>query len=60
VTSFEMSVRDALVLVPLVLAVVAFALYPQGALHHSEPAVKAATAPVTQAGSTARAEVPRP
>ena len=32
VTSFEMSVRDGLVLVPLMLAVVAFALYPQGAL----------------------------
>jgi NADH-quinone oxidoreductase subunit M len=58
VTSFEMSVRDGVVLVPLILAVVAFALYPQGALHHSERAVKAATAPVTQAGSpAARAEV---
>jgi NADH-quinone oxidoreductase subunit M len=61
VTSFEMSVRDGLVLVPLVLAVVAFALYPQGALHASEPSVKAATAPVTQAGAAgARAEVGRP
>jgi NADH-quinone oxidoreductase subunit M len=62
VTSFEMSLRDGLVLVPLVLAVVAFALYPQGALTHSEPAVKAANAQLTQAGaaSSARAEVPRP
>jgi NADH-quinone oxidoreductase subunit M len=61
VTSFEMSLRDALVLVPLVLAVLAFALYPQGALHASEPSVKAATAPVTQAGAAAaRAEVGQP
>jgi NADH-quinone oxidoreductase subunit M len=58
VTSFEMSVRDGLVLVPLVLAVVAFALYPQGELHHSEGAVKASVAPVQQAAeSAARAEV---
>jgi hypothetical protein len=41
--------------------VVAFALYPQGALHASEPSVKAATAPVTQAGApAARAEVEQP
>ena len=61
VTSFEMSVRDGLVVVPLVLAVVAFALYPQGALHDSEGAVKKATAPVTEAGaSAARAEVTSP
>ena len=32
VTSFEMTLRDALVLVPLVLAILAFALYPQLAL----------------------------
>ena len=31
-TSFEMSLRDALVIVPLVLAILAFALYPQRAL----------------------------
>src|SRR3712207_2240254 len=31
VTSFEIGVRDAAVLVPLVLAIVAFALYPQQA-----------------------------
>ena len=34
--------RDALVIVPLVLCILAFALYPQGALSDSEPAVKAA------------------
>ena len=50
VTSFELSVRDGVVLVPLILAIVAFGLYPQGALTHSEPAVKAVLAPALQAG----------
>jgi NADH-quinone oxidoreductase subunit M len=39
--SRELTLRDALVVVPLVLAILAFALYPQGALSDSEPAVKA-------------------
>jgi NADH-quinone oxidoreductase subunit M len=39
VDSYELSVRDALVLVPLVACIVAFALYPQQALEHSEPTV---------------------
>jgi NADH:ubiquinone oxidoreductase subunit 4 (subunit M) len=34
-----MSVRDGLVLVPLVLVVLAFGLYPQRALEHSAPTV---------------------
>jgi NADH-quinone oxidoreductase subunit M len=55
VTSFEISVRDGLVLVPLVLAIVAFALKPQAALDHAEPAVKRAVAPVLQAGGAQRA-----
>jgi NADH-quinone oxidoreductase subunit M len=55
VTSFEISVRDGLVLVPLVLAIVAFALKPQAALDHAEPAVKRAVAPVLQAGGTQQA-----
>jgi NADH-quinone oxidoreductase subunit M len=42
VTSFEMSARDAIVLVPLVLAIIAFAVFPQRALDAGEPAVKAA------------------
>ena len=50
VTSFDLSLRDGLVLVPLILAIVAFALYPQGALTHSEPTVKAVLAPALQAG----------
>ena len=39
--SRELTVGDALVIVPLVLLIVAFALYPQAALRDSEPAVKA-------------------
>ncbi|HVW16882.1 MAG TPA: NADH-quinone oxidoreductase subunit M [Solirubrobacteraceae bacterium] len=39
VASHEISLRDGLVAVPLVLAIVAIALYPQFALHRSEPAV---------------------
>jgi NADH-quinone oxidoreductase subunit M len=58
VTSFDLRVRDGLVLVPLVVAVVAFALYPQQALTHSERSVKAAVQPMQRAGSSsATAEV---
>jgi NADH-quinone oxidoreductase subunit M len=39
--SRELAFTDGLILVPLVLAVVAFALYPQVALHRSEHSVKA-------------------
>jgi NADH-quinone oxidoreductase subunit M len=39
--SYEISLRDGFVLVPLVLAIIAFAVYPQVALHRSEPTVKA-------------------
>jgi NADH-quinone oxidoreductase subunit M len=38
--SREFSLRDALVIVPLILVILGFALYPQGALSASEPAVK--------------------
>jgi len=40
VTSFDLSLRDGLVLVPLVLAILAFALYPQLALDSGEAAIK--------------------
>jgi NADH-quinone oxidoreductase subunit M len=50
VTSFEMSLRDAVVIVPLVLAILAFALFPQRALDAGEPAVQAASQAVTEAG----------
>ncbi len=51
--SREMSVADGLVLVPLVLAILALALYPQLPLERAEGAVKAAVAP-------ARAQVSPP
>ena len=38
----DLSLRDGAVLVPLVVAILAFALYPQRALRDSEPAVKTA------------------
>ena len=38
--SFEITFRDGLVLVPLVLAILAFALYPQLALESGEEAIK--------------------
>jgi NADH-quinone oxidoreductase subunit M len=50
VTSFDLSLRDAVVIVPLVLAIVAFALYPQAALEASEPAAQAASQAVTEGG----------
>jgi NADH-quinone oxidoreductase subunit M len=40
VESYDLSVRDGLILVPLVLAIIAFAVYPQQALRHSEPTVQ--------------------
>ena len=55
VTSFEMSLRDGLVLVPLIVAIAAFALKPQVALDDAEPSVKRAVAPVLQAGGAQRA-----
>jgi NADH-quinone oxidoreductase subunit M len=47
VTSFEMSFRDGLVIVPLVLAILAFAVFPQRAIDAGEPAVQAASQAVT-------------
>jgi NADH-quinone oxidoreductase subunit M len=47
VTSIEMSLRDGLVIVPLVLAIIAFALFPQKALDAGEPAVKSVSNAVT-------------
>jgi NADH-quinone oxidoreductase subunit M len=57
--SFDLSLRDALVLVPLVVAIVAFAVYPQQALTHSEPTVKRvvqAAAPGAQQTAAAQRE----
>jgi NADH-quinone oxidoreductase subunit M len=46
VESRELELRDGLVLVPLVLLVLAIALYPQFALKRSEKTVTSVTAPV--------------
>ena len=46
VQSRELSLREGLVLVPLVLLVIAIALYPQFALKRSDASVTAVTAPV--------------
>ena len=51
VSSFELSLRDALVLVPLVLAILAFALYPQLALESGEEAVRSTVQAVAAAMS---------
>ncbi|HET9738012.1 MAG TPA: NADH-quinone oxidoreductase subunit M [Solirubrobacteraceae bacterium] len=48
VTSFDMGLRDAIVLVPLVLAILAFAVYPQLALEAGEGAVQAVTEAVAR------------
>jgi NADH-quinone oxidoreductase subunit M len=42
VASFDLRLRDGLVIVPLVVAIVAFAVYPQQALRHGQSAVRAA------------------
>jgi NADH-quinone oxidoreductase subunit M len=46
VTSFELRVADAVVLVPLVLVILAFAVYPQRALDSGQQAAKTAVAAV--------------
>jgi NADH-quinone oxidoreductase subunit M len=50
VRSVDLSLRDGLVIVPLVVAVLAFALYPQQALEHSEKATRAAVQGMQEAG----------
>jgi len=58
VTSFEMSLRDGIVLVPLIVAIIAFALYPRQAIDDAEPAVKAAVRPMlAEGGAQQQAEV---
>jgi NADH-quinone oxidoreductase subunit M len=58
VVSREMTVRDGLVLVPLVVAILAFSLYPQIALHKSERSVTRSIQAAQQAqGQGQQAEV---
>jgi NADH-quinone oxidoreductase subunit M len=55
VTSFDLRLRDGLVLVPLIVAIVAFAVYPQQALRHSERAARAAVQPAISPPSSSSA-----
>jgi NADH-quinone oxidoreductase subunit M len=48
VVSFELRLNDAVVLVPLVLVILAFALYPQKALESGQKAVQATVARVNR------------
>jgi NADH-quinone oxidoreductase subunit M len=48
VTSFEMSVRDGLVIVPLVLCILAFAVFPQRAIDAGERAVQGVSQAATR------------
>jgi NADH-quinone oxidoreductase subunit M len=58
VTPSEMTVRDGIVLVPLVAAIIAFALYPQVALKKSERSVTSSIAAAQEAqGQPKQAEV---
>jgi NADH-quinone oxidoreductase subunit M len=50
VMSSEITLRDGVVIVPLVLVILAFAVFPQRALEAGEPAVKAVSGAVTGAG----------
>jgi NADH-quinone oxidoreductase subunit M len=58
VVSRDMTLRDGVVLVPLVLAILALALYPQVALHKGEASVVRSIQPAQQSAiATERAEV---
>jgi len=59
VDSHEISLRDGLVLVPLVLVIVFLAVYPQLALHRSERSVKAAVADAHQLTLPIRSQTAR-
>jgi NADH-quinone oxidoreductase subunit M len=49
VRSRELTLRDGVVLVPLVAVIIFLAVYPQGALHRSEGSVKASVTPAQEA-----------
>jgi len=54
----EMTKRDGLVLVPLVLAIIAISLFPQFALDRSESTVSTVAAPAVTAGVSATEDAP--
>jgi NADH-quinone oxidoreductase subunit M len=51
VRSFDLSVRDGAVIVPLVVAIIAFAVYPQRAMKSGEKAVRASVQVVQREGA---------
>jgi NADH-quinone oxidoreductase subunit M len=60
VASYDLPVRDGLIVVPLVVVIVALALYPQLALQRGEASVRAAVAPARELAEEppARAQAP--
>jgi NADH-quinone oxidoreductase subunit M len=56
VKTFDLSVRDGLILVPLVVAILAFAVYPQRALRDSEATVERVVSASPPAGGEAVAQ----
>jgi NADH-quinone oxidoreductase subunit M len=59
VRSFDLSVSDGLVIVPLVLVILAFGVYPQQALDHSEASVeRVVAAPAEAVGVAQRGATP--
>jgi len=58
VEAAEMTTREGLVLVPLVLAIIAIALFPQVALDRSESTVSSVSAPAVTAGASATEPAP--
>jgi len=54
VESRDLTLRDALILTPLVAVIIAFAVYPQQALRHSEPTVKRVVAVPAQSDAVAQ------
>jgi NADH-quinone oxidoreductase subunit M len=52
VVSRDITVADGLVLVPLVMVIIAFALYPQLALHRGEATISRSIQPAAHAAAT--------
>ncbi|HVW47673.1 MAG TPA: NADH-quinone oxidoreductase subunit M [Solirubrobacterales bacterium] len=52
VASREISLRDGVILAPIVLCILGLALYPQLILHRADPSVQKSVAAVTEAGPT--------
>jgi NADH:ubiquinone oxidoreductase subunit 4 (subunit M) len=59
ILSREIGLRDGIVLAPLVLCILALALYPQLILHRADPSVQKAVAAVTGAPETSPTKAER-